>query len=279
MNRWSWDKFIGVDLGVGPVTFSKWRMQLKWGPPMISRFHFSVDRRGNLRRTFILLGILILAMSQAFESSATAPPWEAKDWTNWTFQDCQQILTDSPWAVTYGVHPVISHDYRPGKDIVTYSPATAIVSSSLVIRQVYLRQQVLIQGKDPHLTAERTQQGVKQFEQKAAACLNQNFDDRILITINGASVDDFKTPPDMVVSDRKYPPFQIMENDPRTNTCTEHILTANTPQITYAYPRVVNGKSIFGPGDKKFSIKTPSTWTRDFEFNIQKLIYKGKPDF
>src|ERR1039458_5725645 len=76
-------------------------MQLKWGPPMISRFHFSVDWRGNLRRTFILLGILILVMSLAFESSATAPPWEAKDWTQWTPKECISILSDSPWTVTF----------------------------------------------------------------------------------------------------------------------------------------------------------------------------------
>ena len=234
---------------------------------MISRFHFSVDWRGNLRRTFILLGILILVMSLAFESSATAPPWEAKDWTQWTPKECISILSDSPWAVTFLAY---SHG-ADGQE--SMSPATARISSSLVIRQAIMRMRGLPQdlARVPH------RQQVQRDEKTGTACLDQLFDDRIVVTISGGFIDEIKSGPEMIVSRRKYSPLPSSQSDPIADACWEQTLTRNSRSVVFVYPRVVGGKPVIGPGDKKFTIVSP--WKRDFEFNVEKMVYKGKPDF
>jgi hypothetical protein len=210
-----------------------------------------------LRRICIPLAISILAVLAAFPSTASAPPWETKDWAQWTMQDCNNILHDSPWALTYAV-------YRPGPDGQTSSSAaTAQISSSRVIRQAMVRRQQLMREG----IQSATPQAREQSEKTEAACLSQNLNDRVIVTIESAFPDDFKAGPELEISKRKYLPLQPSQTDP-TNPC---------PNGGYAYLRVVNGKPVIGPGDKKLTIVTP--WKRDFEFDIQKMVYKGKPDF
>ena len=227
---------------------------------MIAPFRTRHGFNRNVGVSFTLLGVPALAIFLAFATSTKSPPWIARDWTQWTHEDCIQILTDSPWAVTFGVrHPAANGQ-------VTYANATAQISSSLVIRQAWVRQwvlpQELLSSFDPQQKRER--------EQQAAACLNRSFDDRIVVTvlIDPAYTDDFKMGPEMEVSHRKYHPLLTSQNDFR-NPCNGG----------YAFPRVVQGKSVVEQGDKKLEILTPSTWKRDFEFNIQKMVYNGKPDF
>ena len=120
-----------------------------------------------------------------------------------------------------------------------------------------------------------------------AMCLSENFDDRIVFRLSGSLV--FKTPPDLTVSGKIVHPLE----GPSVGATACVSDWGND----ISYPKFVDGKSIFRPGENKLVIHTnandqPSTIGRggryeaqfipvnsSFEFNTKNMVYKGKPDF
>ena len=224
----------------------------------------------------ITAGIVAVCALLALPPAGRSASWKTKDWTQWTLPECQAILTNSPWAETYGLNPTLV-DGGPGvQSIENTSAATAMISSSLVIRQASLRQLQLLEGRIPFGKLEQVQKVQQGFQKQTDACLSQNFDDRILVTIIDPHPSGFKSAPELVVSGRRYLP--ISQGGSVPNPCPKNAATIGTPYV-FAYPRVVNGKPVLGPDDKKFTIKTPKGWERDFEFGLKSMTYKGKPDF
>jgi len=203
--------------------------------------------------------IVVLTIFAAIATSAS-DSWLAKDWTGWTLEDCNNILHDSPWAVTFAANS------RASDGQVLQSSANARILSSLVIRQAIGRQRELLLDRDPNLKPEMR----RQAQQLTAACLSQRFDDGFVVNVGSGFLADIKAGLEMEVSKRKYRPTQILEYDP-ANPCSIK------GTIDLVYSRSVDGKPVFVSGGKKFVIVSP--WKRDFEFNIEKMIYKGKPDF
>jgi len=216
--------------------------------------------RATLRQLSTLLGIAVVATFVALTSTATSiTPWEARDWTQWTEQDCEQILTSSPWVSTNSTNGPAT--YEKGER----SKAVAQIASSLVIRQASVRQAQLQQDRD-HMDAKTKQQ----FDQQAAACLNQNVEDRIVIGLDAYSqTDDSKVTGNVEISKRTYPLTQTSDWI-TSNPCPFYA-------VVVTIPRVQSGNSVIGAADKKLEIKSPSM--RKFSFDPQKMIYKGKPDF
>jgi hypothetical protein len=165
------------------------------------------------------------------------PPWEATDWTQWTKEDCERILHHSPWASSYSD---------------SVSKGTVLITSSLVVRQAIVK-----------------------LGQKDALCLNKNFGDQIEVTVLTDSYNDFKSPPELIISGRKYAAFQSSKGDPPLDPCVAMLPYVSTD--VYLYPRSVDGKPITGLGDKSLVIK--GSYNREFNFSIKKMVYKGKPDF
>jgi hypothetical protein len=209
---------------------------------------------------FTPLAILIIATIAVLTSTATtAPPWELKDWTQWTEQDCQLILTKSPWVSTNSSNG--PNSYEKGERI----EALAQIVSSLIIRQASVRQAQLQMDHD-HMQPDAK----KQFDQQAAACLNQNVDDRIVIGLDAnAQTDDSKASGEVDISKRTYPITQVSDWN-TSNPCPFY-------PMVISIPRATGGNPAIGPADTKLEIKSPSI--RNFSFNPQKMIYKGKPDF
>jgi hypothetical protein len=222
----------------------------------------------------LIIGILVFGAILALTTTARSESWKSKDWTRWTLQDCMQITTDSPWADTYREHQAYL-----GNDTIMPSPVTAVVSSSLMIRQAYVRQQQLRIGQSDLISPEMRNQGEAMLQDRSDACLNESFSDRIVVTITGVFPGEFKTPPELEVSGRKYPPMEISQENPVGKACTSHMLIAGLPASEYVYPRVVNGNPVIGPKDKRIVITTATTWAHNFVFNLQRMVYKGKPDF
>jgi|SRR5882724_2227781 len=204
--------------------------------------------------------ILILAAVTALTSTATnAPPWETKDWTQWTDADCQLILTSSPWVATNSSNG--PNSYEKGGQV----KSLAQIVSSLIIRQASVRQAQLQMDHD-HMQPDAK----KQFDQQADACLNQNVTDRIVIGLDAdAQIEDSKVSGEVAISKRTYPITPVSDWN-TSNPCPFY-------PVVISFPRVTGGNPAIGPADKKLEIKSPSL--KHFSFDLQKMIYKGKPDF
>jgi hypothetical protein len=219
-----------------------------------------MNSRNILRLSFTPLAIFAIATFVALTSAATtAPPWDAKDWTQWTEQDCELILSNSPWVATNSSNGPGS--YEKGGRL----KSIAQIASSLVIRQAAVRQAQLQDDRDHMDPAAQ-----KQFDVQAAACLNQNAGDRIIIGLDAdAQTDDSKLVGNVEISKRTYPIAQVTDWV-TSNPCPFY-------PVVISIPRVLDGKPAIDASDKKLEIKSPSL--RNYSFNPQKMIYKGKPDF
>jgi len=209
---------------------------------------------------FTPIAIFIIAALAALTSTATnIPPWDAKDWTQWTNEDCELILSKSPWvSANFSNGP---NSYEKGERV----QALAQIVSSLVIRRASVRQAQLQMDHD-HMQPDAK----KQFDKDADACLNQRVDDRIVIGLDAnALIDDSKVTGEVAISKRTYPITQVSDWI-TSNPCPFYPVVISIPRVTGGNPAIV-------PADKKLEIKSPSL--RNFSFDPQKMIYKDKPDF
>lgn len=239
------------------------------GKNMKSRLEYFSVRFAIYRGFGAIAGIVAFGVVLALTTTARSESWKHKDWTQWTNEDCLQVVRESPWASTIAVGGDNAWN-RVG----TWGP-TADVVSSLVVRQAIVRQHQLGFAYGP--------EQVKQD----SVCLNENFDDRIVIRFSGSPV--FKSPPDVVVSGRQVHPLE----GPKVGATTCVSDWGND----IAYPKFLDGKAIFQRGQSKFVIKTdlnaqPSPGggggryegqfipvDSRFEFDLKNMVYKCKPDF
>jgi hypothetical protein len=220
-------------------------------------------------RNLFAAAIVLFAVFFALTSTAGSTSWKEKDWTQWTKEDCKQVLSDSPWASAIA----IGGDNAQNR-VGTFGPVADVVSA-LVVRQAIVRQHQLGPGYGPEQI------------QRDAVCLGESFDDQIVFRFSGSLV--FRTPPDLIVSGARIHPLE----GPKVGATACVSDWGND----IAYPKSVDGKSIFKSSQEKLVIKTdlntqPSPASRDgrndsqfipvnssFEFNTKSMVYKGKPDF
>jgi len=240
---------LASNSGVSSVGFSLRTFLSFWGTIMPRRKIF-----------FTPLAILIVATLATLTSTATTVPvWDAKDWTQWTAEDCDLILTKSPWVSTASWNG--PNAYEKGGQ----SQSVAQIVSSLIIRQASVRQ-AQIQVDHDHMDAAAK----KEFDQSAAACLAQNVDDRIVIGMDAnAQSDESKLAGNVEISKRTIPLTQV----------TDWIASNPCPfyAVVVSIPRTLDGKPSITAADKKFEIKGQTL--RHFSFDVQKMMYKGKLDF
>lgn len=241
------------------------------------RSHLLIDAARHSVTSRALFGTLAIAVLLVCASGASTSPWKDRDWTQWTMQDCDQILHDSPWASTIAIG-----DFNAQDRVGTWGP-TAQVVSSLAIRRAILR---LDQLGAPITFAPGKPQRVD-YQREDAACIDASFDDRIVVRFSDGSI--FKTPPELIVSGRKV--TALPGNQPTSGVCW----IGGGGDVSY--PKFVDGKPVFQPGKGKFVINTkldvrPTQGRRPgrddtqfiaidtrFEFNVKTMVYKGKPDF
>ena len=112
-----------------------------------------------------ILSIFILA---AFAVSA-GDFWVSKDWKQWSKDDCEKLLGDSPWA----------HIWRRG-DAAGDQPVFAFqLRSALPIRQAIVRQLQFAQKYDKLSDTQRSE-----FDTQANQILNRSYDDAILVHVD-----------------------------------------------------------------------------------------------
>jgi hypothetical protein len=114
-------------------------------------------RRITKSTTIFSLPILFLLNISATSKNAF---WEIKDYRHWSAQECEKMLTDSPWAKGY------------------YYGYTAQLFSALPIRQAIVRQRQIAENYES-LSPEKRQE----FDKRAGEYLAEAFPDWIVVRV------------------------------------------------------------------------------------------------
>src|ERR1017187_8088711 len=216
-------------------------------------------------KTFTMLALRTLYVLVAV--GATAQPWDQTDWKQWTDKDVQNVLYKSPW-VAGCCREWDNGPYKQG------GPAdlghSASIVSSLAVRQALVRRMVLEKRYQKLDLAAR-----KEIDRRIAACLNQNFDDQIVLSFSISFSHHPGVYPMSAPSDRIHlltsDGSQIVGrelNDSIAMKCGELSIdpsrtsddrrgwtpTMYEPEHELAFPRYVNGKPTIEPDDKKIRI-------------------------
>jgi hypothetical protein len=94
--------------------------------------------------------------------------WVSKDWKQWSKDDCEKLLSDSPWA----------HIWRRGDAAGDQFVFSVQLRSALPIRQAIVRQLQIQQKYDKLDEAKRSE-----FDAKANQILNRSYDNAILVHV------------------------------------------------------------------------------------------------
>lgn len=250
-----------------------------------------------VREIFLLWGAALFCVP--FAIGAVAKPWNQTDWKQWTDKDALQVLYSSPWATYCCRGRQYDDDSAPGPAV------RASIISSLVVRQALVRRMEFTKAYKSLDVA-----GRKDFDQRVAVCLNQRFDDQIVVTF---SLDLFHDPIfkwmksdssliHIVTSDGRDIAGRavsesvgekcgwLLKSDLRPDYSSFE-MPLYGPNHELAFPRFVDGKLTIRPDDKQIRIKLDfrSPFIRgvsdavshggEFDFKLDRMIYLGKPDF
>jgi hypothetical protein len=192
----------------------------------------------------LLPGMLLLA-------SAT-PFWEAKPPAQWTVEEAQSLLFDSPWAMTA----------QAGKDSLA-APVWVYVASAepAILAEDRLRSSRKSRDEDPSWTEYREY-------------LTENAGKYIVIAIGGANPRDLLDNSEtrrvedesrLRIGKRKY---KIVGHFPPSST---------DPFVRLVFPRDLQ------PGDRSlaFEVYVPGTGApyRQVEFRLKDMVYRGHPSY
>ena len=98
--------------------------------------------RSTIRRGAILIPLALAACFSLTGAAKTKdPPWIAKDWTQWSEDDCDEVLYGSPWGVKVGFGGT---NINPSPIVSTVGVVIIQLRSGLPIRQALLRKQQVL---------------------------------------------------------------------------------------------------------------------------------------
>ena len=214
------------------------------------------------RRYFTgVLAILVVAVFTANASDF----WVKKDWKQWSKDECEKILQDSPWTMKWAKSQMGSSQ-MPGVSGANAEGAAGEktpemhyyvqLQSSLPVREAVVRRSQIDQKYDKMTEAQK-----KDFDTKAGALLSRNYDDVISIHVTyGSNLQSFER--DMATYWKGIPPdgppidlYLINERGDRVPP-----IRINSPQngsysFDLIFPRLKNHEPIVHDGDKAFSLQ------------------------
>lgn len=254
------------------------------------RFHFLQRRCTRLVAVVLFLALgTCLCLAGQTNPRGKLRPWEAKDWTQWTWEDCIAVLNYSPWS-------------HVGNDIEIAplgSTFTLVqLRSALPVRQALLRNLQIQKHYDKMDPQKR-----REFDEENSQQLSEEANDHVVILIDHDSDDSGQRD-----SFEPDPPTQIaLRIDGRTLVLPIQTRKVNYPptkiefnarynQFEYVFPRTVDSKPLLSPSNLFLGIylgaplivdkKTGNAEQRDFResrggftFQTSDLMYKGKLEY
>ncbi|MGA7784507.1 MAG: hypothetical protein WB997_07680 [Candidatus Acidiferrales bacterium] len=246
----------------------------------------------------------LLAVSGVAQTAKKEPPWVAKDWTQWSSWDCENIQRYSPWAYYWDVG-------GREKGLSPYANADGIwnrayylvqLRSALPVRQAFLKQAQSIKRYD------KMDASKKQIFDQEYSRDNAKYDgSQVVISwlSYGNSFPGQSRQGALVLGDGSLVmPLKTKLDCNQTlvefGTRIEHSISVCAE---YVFPRTVNGKPLYMENDKDFLFilgsmlpfhgKTEELGPQrledfrrvdrapigEFRFPISTLMYKGKLEY
>jgi len=256
--------------------------------------------RRNVRKTFMVVTLASLVICLTI--GLTARSLDKSDWKQWTKSDVRSILTKSPWVSDccrdWNGLPASSDGIG---DATPSGGYTASIVSSNLIRHALVRQLQLDSRYHTLDSAHRAE-----VDQRIAECLSERTNKYIIISFS------FNIGPDRKFAVAKANEIHLLLPDGRKiagESLTDSVawncgrLEKETdqypvvgsfssfglygPKSEVAFPRFLDGNPTVGPNDKKIRVDLdfpaarswPGHSRPEIDFNVDKLIYQGKPDF
>ncbi|MFL6214053.1 MAG: hypothetical protein ACJ74J_09190 [Blastocatellia bacterium] len=235
--------------------------------------------------------IMMLAVILLGLPLGAAAQWEKKTATEWTDNDAQKVLSDSPWAhtqvftspITLFRSPVTEGRQGPGSTATGVANATHVnfrvrFFSARPIRQAIARQ-IIVKQKQP-LSDEMVTQ-LKSFA-------SGEFKEYIVITVTcdsqeaGANVHEAQgLLTSRGTADLKNSAFLEIKGGKRV-----FLQEYQRPQqdgfgARFVFPRMVDGKPFITPDSEEihFYAELNSTYRLDRRFKVKEMMYEGKLEY
>jgi hypothetical protein len=250
-----------------------------------------------------------VALLAAVALPARAQFWEKKPWRQWSKQECDKMLTDSPWARKFTSTEVRiqASGIRTGGTQERETQPTieyiAHLRSALPVRQAVVRKMQIQTRYDRMSEAEK-----RSFDKQADDYLNQDFSNRVVVHIVYQSnitalqqgLDDtWRTSSTDLPADT----YLINPRGERVGLTRFIPPVPEAPEFELIFSKDVQGEPVITQTDKKFQVQLPvinksnpasqtlltgqiafsSTALAEtrmlFEFDVQKMMYKGKLEY
>jgi len=224
-----------------------------------------------MRKRGMLIGTLMVFVAVAGFAQG---PWAKKDWKKWSKDDCKKVLENSPWSQqwSYEDAKMANFSSRPagttgggvgsgstegvGSESELQVAYTIQLRSALPVREAVVRQLMLTNRFDD-MNQEKQQEFLKQTD----PYLNRKYDDVIVVHVTyGSNVVEYNR--GLMTFWQNYPggtvPQDAFLNTPRGEKIPVAQLIApkgGAQEFELIFPRMVNGKPVLEPGDKKMSVE------------------------
>jgi hypothetical protein len=206
-----------------------------------------------------ILGIAVLGVRAGDE-------WVDKDWHQWSKDEVQAVLHDSPWSKRWAKGQVNTSAALPGVSGAGQQGAAGEgapridyyfqIRSAEPVREGIVRQFQLDQGYDTAMSAEQK----KSFDERAAQILHRSYDDVVVHVLYSSNIQAFER--DLAaywqnltqdsIKDRVY---LITERGDRVPPNRFVSSRAGAYEFELNFPRTINGEPLIRPGDTGFSIQ------------------------
>jgi hypothetical protein len=254
-------------------------------------FFFRRVTRQRLAALLLSIGAVLLCPSQRAQTKNE--PWVQKDWTQWSSADCQLVLNNSPW--------VLDEDStlpRPFARSNAWADIKTVVriASALPIRQARLRELQLKSHYDG-----MSIQNKLQFDEKHDRDFPGSDGESVVIEVTQTlgRIPPNGVPDQIIMGDLVPSEIALRRSDGKFVLPVRVELLEKELFIVkcqYIFPRAENGallyKSddpslridvggflIFGPNIRTLVYNTFHTTGEHYSFEINDLVYKGKPEY
>jgi hypothetical protein len=222
--------------------------------------------------------------------------WETKDWKTWTQEECEKVLTDSPWARRFvaesrtdsagGVLTTVRPTQMPTRDLQVQQRITYVVQlrSARPIREAMVRQLQIAANYD------RLEPAKKQaFDKQANQYLDQDFGNYVVAHINFTSNTDAVTKQLSQQWGSTLPPkvknatLLVSSNGDQVRFENYAPPEKGAQEFELYFPKTWEGKPIAADADKKLQVQLPGVAFREekieIDFDLKKMKYRGNLEY